>query len=62
MMDKVRKVCEECGSEDIRLTAWLRWDVEEQRWVLSMDGMEEDSFWCIDCDSTIETPEERKGE
>ena len=61
-MDKVRKVCGECGSEDIRLTAWLRWDVEEQRWVLSMDGMEEDSFWCIDCDSTIEPPEERKGE
>jgi hypothetical protein len=47
-----RKVCKECGSENVRLLAWLEWGFG--RWRLSMDGGEEDRFWCIDCDADIE--------
>lgn len=56
---QVTRVCGECGSEDVRLLAWNEWNIDQQRWVLSMDGGEEDSFWCIDCDSNIETPEKQ---
>jgi hypothetical protein len=48
------KVCKECGSENVRLLAWLEWNVDVQEWRLSVDGGEEDRFWCIDCDADIE--------
>tara|TARA_Y100000310_G_scaffold37548_1_gene35245 strand:+ start:52 stop:288 length:237 start_codon:yes stop_codon:yes gene_type:complete len=57
-MEKVKRVCPECGSEDVRLEAWNEWNVEYQGWRLSMDGGDEDRFWCIDCESTISTPDE----
>lgn len=63
---QVTRVCGECGSEDVRLLAWTEWNIDQQRWVLSENYSYinpftgEDTFWCIDCEMTIdETPEKQ---
>jgi len=54
------KVCNECNSENVRLLAWLEWNVDVQGWRLSMDGGEEDRFWCNVCDGDTEIVIERR--
>lgn len=46
-MAQVRKVCKECGSDNVVKDAWASWDEETQMYVL------EDFFdyeFCKDCD------------
>lgn len=56
-MSKVRKVCKECGSEDVVVDAWVGWNVETQEW----DTVENvfDMEYCKDCEgeTTIEDEE-----
>jgi hypothetical protein len=49
-------VCKTCGSEDVRLDAWAKWDAASQRWVL---GQTFDYAHCNRCDgecSILEKP------
>ena len=48
---QIDKVCSVCGSDRIRLTAWMEWSVDDQRWRLSSDSSGEDSIWCRDCEN-----------
>lgn len=44
---KVKKVCKQCGSENVVKDAWASWDIKKQEYVL------EDIFdneFCKDCD------------
>ncbi len=43
---KIRKVCDECGSDDVRCDAFAAWDVEAQEWVL---GSTYDAEHCEHC-------------
>lgn len=56
----VQKLCDNCRSANIRLTAWLTWDIEDQRWKLSPEGGEHDSFFCLDCEAETYHPYERE--
>lgn len=46
--DAVRKVCAECGSEDVWYDATAVWDVEHQMWEL---GTWFDDAFCVNCDT-----------
>ena len=49
-MTAVQKLCIDCGSDNIRLTAWLEWDIEKQEWRLS--SLEDiDSYYCLACET-----------
>ena len=50
----IDKVCDKCGSDQVRLLAWMEWDVEQQRWRISPDEAEIDYVWCNECESTTE--------
>jgi uncharacterized OB-fold protein len=54
----IDKVCDKCGSDQVRLLAWMEWDVEQQRWRISMDGTEEDRVWCKECESETQIYEQ----
>lgn len=47
-MSKVRKVCKECGSENVVSDGWVGWNVETQDW----DTVENvfDMEYCKDCE------------
>ena len=45
---KWRFACDACGSEDIELKMWCRWDKVRQQWVFS-DDPEADFAWCPNC-------------
>lgn len=47
-MSKVRKVCKECGSEDVVSDAWVGWNIETQEWD-SVDIVF-DMEYCKNCD------------
>ena len=32
---RVAMVCATCGSEDVLVDAWAKWDIENQGWVVS---------------------------
>jgi ribosomal protein L37AE/L43A len=34
-MSRIKMVCSECGSEDVRADAFASWDVETQLWELA---------------------------
>lgn len=34
-MPKIRKICAECGSENVVADAWAEWDEYAQDWVLA---------------------------
>ena len=34
-MGKIRKVCAECGSEEVQADAYVTWNVERQDWEIS---------------------------
>ena len=54
---KIRKVCSECGSEDIRVNAWVMWDFEKQEYVI--DDFWSNEAWCEDCqDNVVEIDKE----
>ena len=44
---KVRKVCKECGSDNVKKDAWAEWDENRQRWSLGETFQQE---FCCDCD------------
>lgn len=44
----VRKVCADCGSDDVGKTAAVFWDVEVQNWQISTIY---DGSWCESCNS-----------
>jgi len=47
LMEAVKKVCSYCGSTDVLVDAWAKWDEETQTWVL--DSVYENSI-CNVCD------------
>lgn len=46
-MNKVKKVCNYCGSDDVRKDAWAKWDEDKQEWVLADIY---DHEYCMTCD------------
>jgi hypothetical protein len=48
------KFCSKCGSEEIRVNAWVTWNGTE--WVIH--SVYEDETWCEDCEDST-TIEER---
>jgi len=47
-MDRVKKVCSVCGSDDVLVDAYAKWDVDIQHWVL--DGAFAEDVYCAQCD------------
>ena len=45
---KVRKICDECGSENVNCDAFAQWSVEDQEWQLSSTF--DKGSTCDDCD------------
>lgn len=43
----IRKVCATCGSEAVKVDAWVRWNEDFQDW--EIDDVFEDS-WCDECE------------
>ena len=43
---KIKKVCEECGSDNVTINANAEWDVETQSWELLSTY---EHSWCSDC-------------
>ena len=43
----MKKVCKHCGSEEVKVDAWAKWDVKNQKWVL---GDMYDNAVCEKCD------------
>ena len=41
--------CEECGSSDLTVGAYVYWDEYQQQWLL--DEIDYDRIWCADCDN-----------
>jgi len=46
-MNKIRKVCGTCGSDEVTKDAWAVWDENEQDWVL--DNVF-DYEYCMNCE------------
>jgi hypothetical protein len=44
---KIKKVCEECGSDNVYVEAYAEWDVDAQAWVLATKF---DNCYCSSCD------------
>ena len=45
---KIKKVCEKCGSQAVRIDAFAEWDFDSQSWELQEAF---DYSWCCDCDA-----------
>ena len=52
-MSKIKKVCHDCGSEDVHRDAWAEWDFETQEWVLS--DVYDDAY-CNTCETDTKLP------
>ncbi len=52
---KIKKICGECGSEDVCIDAWSTWDEVTQRWVLG--PIFEDCF-CNGCEQQCDIIDE----
>lgn len=48
-MTKVRIVCTHCGGENITIMAYMRWDINNQKWKLS--SYSDDQDYCEDCEN-----------
>ena len=46
-MDAIKKVCANCGSEDVWVDAVAAWDVENQGWELASTFLEH--AVCVEC-------------
>lgn len=51
---KFRIVCSTCGSEDVVVDAWARWNTREQSWEIA-DVL--DAAFCRNCDGECLTEE-----
>lgn len=56
-MPRVKKLCANCGSENIVKDAWAEWDIDKQEWVLSTFF---DDTFCQDCESHYNYAEEEE--
>ena len=45
--EKIKYVCNDCGSDDIRKDAWGIWDIEIQGWELDTTY---DNYHCENCE------------
>jgi hypothetical protein len=45
---KIKKVCEHCGSQAVRIEAYAQWDFDAQSWELLSRY---EHSWCYDCDA-----------
>ena len=54
-MQAVKKVCRHCGSTDVLIDAWAKWDEETQKWVL--DSVYENTI-CETCDGETQIKDE----
>jgi hypothetical protein len=55
MTQKVKMVCDHCGSEDVLADAWASWNIESQEWELSQTF---DDKYCENCESSCKVNEE----
>jgi len=54
----VKWVCCECGSDEVRATADVRWDITKQDWVLVPNTLSEPADdYCGNCQCNQETKE-----
>ena len=44
---RITKVCETCGSDNVYVEAYARWNVDAQSWALATKF---DNYYCGDCD------------
>lgn len=44
---RMKMVCDQCGSEDVRCDAWAEWDKDNQQWTLAETY---DNSHCNACD------------
>lgn len=53
---KVKKVCANCGSDNVVTDAWVSWDIDSQQWVID-DIFDND--YCKSCEgeTTIQDEE-----
>lgn len=49
---KLTLICERCGSDNVLVDAWARWDYETQAYVLASTQEYE---WCEHCDGETHT-------
>jgi hypothetical protein len=54
-MTKLKMICTECGSTDVRRDAWANWCEKIQDWELAEVY---DNAFCIDCDGECSIKEE----
>jgi len=54
-MEKIKIVCSQCGSDDVRRDAWACWNVDTQEWEL---GEVFDQGFCAACDGEASLDEE----
>lgn len=47
---KIKIICSDCGSEDVRRDAFAEWDVETQKWTL---GPVFDQGFCDNCGQEV---------
>lgn len=52
---RMRQVCTECGSSNIKQDAWVMWNIDRQEWELSDIY---DNAYCCDCESSCKIEEE----
>ena len=54
----VKWVCCECGSDNVRATADVEWDIAKQEWVLVPNSVSEpEEDYCVRCGDNRETEE-----
>lgn len=51
---QIKIVCSECGSDDVLVDAWVRWDYVSQQYVIH--DILDDSF-CNNCEGECKTKE-----
>ena len=45
--NKIRKACSVCGSEDVKMDAWVVWNYDKQEW--EIDNLFGGNCWCESC-------------
>lgn len=61
MVDPIKIVCSDCGSEDVGRDAWAEWDFASQEWVIRNVFDQAYCFAC-DCERTLTEVKETDGE
>lgn len=55
MTKKLKKICDECGSTDVRIDAWASWNEDTQEWELAETY---ENPFCMDCEGPCRIDDE----